>query len=880
GIITGASPFVLDGTTVGGFNTQISVTDPTANRTITLQDGTGTLAFLSDLAGNGGIYGGNGTVPSSTAVTLTDNLNFDANTLYLDGANNSVGIGTVPISLSQVQLQMDRSNGDLNILAITNGTGTSGFAQLSFLNYAGTDPNNPGATPDGAVLGKLEFGGAKGGGGITYSDGAYIQGKASQAWSAAGTGTDLIISTTLQNGASPTERMRFSSNGGIGIGTLPNINTILDVASTTKGVLLPRLTDIEETVLATALAATDNGMLIYNTTSVEFKYWNGSAFIAVGSTGSDGIYSGSGSLSGATTVTGGANTLDFTTTAIDGFSVDGPTFSVDGANDRVGIGTSSPMFKTHIVDETSAILMVHTYENNTEAAIALVSTGGDVGAETAPQAGDIIGTMFFMGYTPGDGFMEAAMIRAEAVENYSSSGSGSVLDFRTTSIGSTAAVDRMRIDNSGNVGIGTAPNTNALLDVESNTKGVLLPRLTDIEETVLATALAATDNGMLIYNTTSVEFKYWNGSAFIAVGSTGSDGIYSGSGSLSGATTVTGGANTLDFTTTAVDGFSVDGTTFSVDGANDRVGIGTSAPEYELHLAKTGADLSIGVQQAGAGSPVLGFVSSEGTVALPTATPDNSTLGKVLFAGYDGASFQETGSIEMMASENWGAGSTGSKLEFSTTKNGSPAATPRMTIDNEGKVGIGTSSPNATLHLKPSTANGLRIDTYGAGAGQTGEIQLVDMNGSYTGFKSPDILVANTIYTLPTEDGTNGQFLQTDGSQNLSWQNPGAGACLANMSAVNDQYCIDDNEQAVPADFWGAAIGCIGADKRLCTLSEWFYACQTNPAGWNVGQGVDDFEWVEFGGSNSGTVVGNGACDNTSTFNFTSNHVYRCCYSR
>ena len=158
--------------------------------------------------------------------------------------------------------------------------------------------------------------------------------------------------------------------------------------------------------------------------------------------------------------------------------------------------------------------MVHTYENNAEAVIGLVSTGGDVGAETAPQAGDFIGTMFFMGYTPGDGFMEAAMIRAEAVENYSSLGSGSVLDFRTTSIGSTSAVNRMRIDNSGNVGIGTVPNTNALLDVESNTKGVLLPRLTDIEETVLATALAATDNGMLIYNTTSVEFKYWNGSAF------------------------------------------------------------------------------------------------------------------------------------------------------------------------------------------------------------------------------------------------------------------------------------------------------------------------------------------------------------------------------
>jgi ethanolamine utilization microcompartment shell protein EutS len=41
-----------------------------------------------------GIYDESGTVPSSTAVTVTDNLNFDANTLYIDATSNEIGIGT------------------------------------------------------------------------------------------------------------------------------------------------------------------------------------------------------------------------------------------------------------------------------------------------------------------------------------------------------------------------------------------------------------------------------------------------------------------------------------------------------------------------------------------------------------------------------------------------------------------------------------------------------------------------------------------------------------------------------------------------------------------------------------------------------------------
>jgi hypothetical protein len=48
-----------------------------------------------DAANDGnGIYDGDGTTPAGTDVTVTDFINFDANTFYVDGTNNRIGIGT------------------------------------------------------------------------------------------------------------------------------------------------------------------------------------------------------------------------------------------------------------------------------------------------------------------------------------------------------------------------------------------------------------------------------------------------------------------------------------------------------------------------------------------------------------------------------------------------------------------------------------------------------------------------------------------------------------------------------------------------------------------------------------------------------------------
>jgi len=56
------------------------------------------------------------------------------------------------------------------------------------------------------------------------------------------------------------------------------------------------------------------------------------------------------------------------------------------------------------------------------------------------------------------------------------------------------------------------------------------------------------------------------------------------------------------------------------------------------------------------------------------------------------------------------------------------------------------------------------------------ELRLADTDSShYVGFKSPATVTTNKIWTLPSEDGTSGQVLSTNGSATLSWATAGGG---------------------------------------------------------------------------------------------------------
>jgi hypothetical protein len=83
--------------------------------------------------------------------------------------------------------------------------------------------------------------------------------------------------------------------------------------------------------------------------------------------------------------------------------------------------------------------------------------------------------------------------------------------------------------NAQNVGIGTnTPAASAMLHINSTTKGLLMPRLT----TVQRTAIASPATGLQVYDTNSNSFWYYNGSAWAEIRSGSSFWLSDGLGSI------------------------------------------------------------------------------------------------------------------------------------------------------------------------------------------------------------------------------------------------------------------------------------------------------------------------------------------------------------
>ena len=68
--------------------------------------------------------------------------------------------------------------------------------------------------------------------------------------------------------------------------------------------------------------------------------------------------------------------------------------------------------------------------------------------------------------------------------------------------------------------------------------------------------------------------------------------------------------------------------------------------------------------------------------------------------------------------------------------------------------------------------------------GATGAVRFADTDSSnYIGLKAPGTVAANVTFTLPNADGSNGQFLKTDGAGALSWSTPTGGGDVLGPSS-------------------------------------------------------------------------------------------------
>ncbi|NBX67154.1 MAG: hypothetical protein EBQ96_09180 [Proteobacteria bacterium] len=92
-------------------------------------------------------------------------------------------------------------------------------------------------------------------------------------------GYSLRFLTRKDGSGALTEAMRINGDGNVGVGTSsPAATAALDITSTNKGFLPPRMTTTERNAIVSPAA----GLMIYNTTNAIFEFYTGSAWTAVG----------------------------------------------------------------------------------------------------------------------------------------------------------------------------------------------------------------------------------------------------------------------------------------------------------------------------------------------------------------------------------------------------------------------------------------------------------------------------------------------------------------------------------------------------------------------------------------------------------------------
>ncbi len=200
------------------------------------------------------------------------------------------------------------------------------------------------------------------------------------------------------------------------------------------------------------------------------------------------------------------------------------------------------------------------------------------------------------------------------------------------------------------------------------------------------------------------------------------------------------------------------------------VGIGTAAPEEELHVEGTDTTVAVKVTNTDStvarypgfivdhhkgatilGAPTFAGRTSRGTKALPTETQTGDVLASFVGLGaYNTTPNWHTGGgMEVIAIENFNATDRGTGLRFSVTPSGT------------------TSSENAVLITESGDINLLKEN----------EVRMQDAaGGQYVGFKAPATVTTSQTYTLPAADGSNGEVLTTNGSGVLSWSATGGGS--------------------------------------------------------------------------------------------------------
>lgn len=457
-----------------------------------------------------------------------------------------------------------------------------------------------------------------------------------------GTNNELKISNGATDGFLASDLLTVERTGNLGIGTAsPNASALIDITSTTKGFLPPRMTTAE----ATGIATPADGLMVYDTDTDTIKLRANGAWIdLLGGSGSEadpqvGTITAnkwcSANAGGtaidctadapATGAAGTASEVQFRNSGTGAFAANS-NFVWDDTNARLGINIAAPTSPLHV---SNGGITADAYGYG--GVLILRRANGTASSPTGVAAGENFSVWAGRGYTSDGAFGgNSGLIHMQAEEAFSSTALGSAMLFSTTLQGTATPTEKMRIMGNGNVGIGTA-SPSQKLDVQTATG----PNTEAIR--VISGSTAA------VWVAPHVGAGSWNG-----ISQSGDQGLYfQGTGGI--------GTGNLVIAPWA----SATSEIRITSGGN--VGIGTASPASKLQISADGSNGTA--------------MSAVGTLAINSVSPQ--------------INFNDTDHAD------WAIHANSNKLFFIRE----PWNINDLVLDGAGSIGMGTNAPNASALL-------------------------------------------------------------------------------------------------------------------------------------------------------------------------------------
>jgi hypothetical protein len=465
---------------------------------------------VTKTSGSGNAVTITGGLLSAEAATLTGALN-GTSASFTGGVNLATSSGNVGIGTASPSTILD-------VLSVT--------PTLTL-----RDSRTGGAWSAGIELGKLDFF-------TSDTTGIGAHSIASIGVIAGGANTVspdgvMVFSTGLYNTA-PTEKMRITSTGNVGIGTA-SPQTTLDVNGATS--------IFRGQIAFTGSDGIANGMSLNyvdgaSANSVLNIRDNANSANRVTFLQSGNVGIGTATPATRLHIVGGGTTTsasDFATTVTQRIDVANAAISLGFgyvANDFAmiqSINNATSTARTITINPFGGNVLIGTPTdggfrldvNGTARVSGAATFSNTIAATSATLSGDLTltgtggHTINMVATTAGS---QTISMTASGGGSNTVTGTGGDFNIQTTNahplVYKTNNTERMRITSTGNVGIGTAtPNASSQLDITSTTQGFLPPRMTSTQKTTIATPAT----GLVVYDTTLNKLSVYTGAAWETV---------------------------------------------------------------------------------------------------------------------------------------------------------------------------------------------------------------------------------------------------------------------------------------------------------------------------------------------------------------------------